>query len=94
MDDTPQVNFVPERSRFELTLKGDLIGFMEVRDNGDTKLLPYIEIAQRYRGGAYSSTLLKEALGQLKEEGAKVVPLCPFIASYFRRHPEFRAMMI
>jgi predicted GNAT family acetyltransferase len=34
------------------------------------------------------SLLLAGALDDLRARGLKLVPLCPFVASYIRRHPE------
>jgi predicted GNAT family acetyltransferase len=34
------------------------------------------------------SQLVRGALDDLRARGLRVVPLCPFVAAYLRRHPE------
>jgi hypothetical protein len=39
------------------------------------------------------AALARFALDDVKAEGGTVVPLCPFIAAWIKRHPEYEAMV-
>jgi uncharacterized protein len=88
------VEHVPHLSRYELRDKdGETIGFLEIAQRGDRIMLPYIEVKPELRGRQYGRTLLVMALDQLHEQDKKVVPICPFIAAFFRRNASYRHML-
>ena len=41
----------------------------------------------------YSRTVAKKALADARRQGLAVVPLCPFIAHYIERHPEYEELV-
>lgn len=41
-----------------------------------------------YGGRGVATALLKHLLEDAKEKELKIVPLCPFVARYFSKHPE------
>ncbi|MCB0558148.1 MAG: N-acetyltransferase [Lewinellaceae bacterium] len=45
-------------------------------------------------GNGIASLLAKTALEWAKEEGKKVMPLCPYIAEYIKGHPEWKSMLL
>ena len=40
------------------------------------------------------SELIKTALDASRAHGYQVVPLCPFVAAYIRRHPAYRDLVM
>jgi predicted GNAT family acetyltransferase len=40
-------------------------------------------------GTGVGSQLVRGALDDLRVRGLRLVPLCPFVAAYVRRHPEY-----
>jgi predicted GNAT family acetyltransferase len=70
----PVVDNVNEQ-QFELTVDG-LTAFAAYQREGDVIVFTHTEVP---RG----------ALDAARAEGAEVIPLCPFIASYIRRHPDY-----
>jgi predicted GNAT family acetyltransferase len=45
------------------------------------------------RGSGIASQLTAHALEYARSGGYKVIPSCPFVAAYIRRHPEFRDLL-
>ena len=45
------------------------------------------------RGGGIASQLTARALEHARSGGYKVIPSCPFVAAYIRRHPQFRDLL-
>jgi uncharacterized protein len=80
------------RRRYELEAGGELAFIDYVRD-GRNVVMTHAEVPQALRGGGVGSALVKGALALARERGEKVVPLCPFIAQYMRRHPETRDLL-
>lgn len=79
----------PERSRYEALASGKLAGYAEYRLHGDRVTMPHTEVDPRYEGEGIGGKLAAFALDDARARGLSVVPLCPFIAGYIRRHQEY-----
>lgn len=86
----PQVTRNDENGHYEIREGGQLLGFAEFKPAGDgAVLLPHTEINQGHEGEGLGSQLAKYALDDIRAQGKLVVPMCPFIAGYIRKHPEY-----
>lgn len=78
-----------EEKRFEVNVDGHLalVEFIETKS-----LITYThtEVPQALEGQGIGSLLARTALDYAREQGLEVLPLCPFILAYIRRHPEYR----
>lgn len=82
-----------ERARYEILVNGQVVGFAEFRPVGDAVMLPHTEINEGHEGEGLGSQLAKFALDDVRNAGKRVIPMCPFIAAYIRRHPEYVALI-
>ena len=80
------------RQRYELEVGGEL-AFIDYRRDGGNVIMTHAEVPPALRGGGIGSALVKGALALVRARGEKVVPLCPFVAQYMRRHPEARDLL-
>ena len=77
----------PEKSRYEVSVDGRLAGFAQYRLDGERITMYHTEVEPEYEGRGVGAELARGALGDVRRRGLVVVPLCPFIAAYIRRHP-------
>jgi predicted GNAT family acetyltransferase len=92
MTDEPQVTVTdnPEESRFEVSVDGALAGFAAYEKDADAVVFVHTEVFEEYEGRGLAGQLAKAALGTVRDAGGKIVPLCPYIRSYVRKHaPEY-----
>jgi uncharacterized protein len=89
----PEVVDAPDASRYELRLEGDLIGVAVYRRRPDRIVFIHTEVAEAYEGHGYASVLATTALDDARRQGVAVVPLCPYIAAYIARHPEYQDLV-
>jgi predicted GNAT family acetyltransferase len=82
----------PERSRFELIEDGHL-AFASYRIEGGIMQIPYVEAAVPLRGAGAAGRLMERVASAACVRGLKVVPLCGYAVSWFRRHPEHRDLL-
>lgn len=82
----------PEQSRFEIHAgepEAELAGFAEYFLHGDEIAFIHTEIDPRFGGQGLGGTLAKAALDEVRIRGLRVLPYCPFIRGWIRKHPEY-----
>jgi predicted GNAT family acetyltransferase len=79
----------PEAGRYEALVGEAVAGFAEYRLVGGRVVFTHTEVADAFEGHGVGSVLAKAALDDVRAKGKPVTPLCPFIAAYIRRHPEY-----
>ena len=83
------VSDAPERKRYELTVDGELAGFLIYRAREGLIALIHTEVTGGYEGRGLGGRLARFALDRAREQGLAVLPFCPFVRSYIKRHPEY-----
>jgi hypothetical protein len=78
----------PAAERYEILVDGQLAGFIRYRSDDKRITFWHTEVESAYEGRGLASELAKVALDDVKARGQEVVPLCPFISKYIRRHPD------
>ena len=87
-----QVRNNQDLSRYELTV-ADATALVAY-DMRDGKIaLTHTEVPDSLAGQGVGSALAKGALDDIRAKGLKVLPLCSFIASYIKRHPEYQDLV-
>ena len=79
----------PARHRFEARVDGAVVGKAVYRVEGDEVVFTHTEVDPGLQGQGVAQTLAGRALDQVRASGRRVVPQCPFIASYIGKHPEY-----
>jgi predicted GNAT family acetyltransferase/glutaredoxin len=80
-------------NRYELLLDGRRIGLLAYHRRKNRIALTHTEVNAACKGRGFGSRLAAAALDDAREQGLAVVPLCPFIAGYIERHPEYRDLV-
>ena len=57
-------------------------------------IFTHTEVPVGLEGKGVGSKLAKHVLEYAKEHELKVMPLCPFIAGYMSRHPEYKSLLV
>ena len=83
----------PEAGRYELRLGDRVIGFAAYRRRNDRIVFIHTKVDESYEGRGLGNRLAEAALDDVRRKGLVVVPLCPFIARYIQRHPEYHDLV-
>jgi uncharacterized protein len=78
----------PVELRYELWVGTERAGLIAYRREPGVVVLVHTEIDPAYEGKGLGSRLVSGAVADLRRRGLRLVPLCPFVAAYLRRHPE------
>jgi len=78
----------PEQSRYELR-DGDMVpGFAEyvLPDDGHVDFT-HTEVSDDYSGQGLAGKLIEFALADVQSKGKRIIPHCPFVAGWIKKHP-------
>ncbi len=78
--------------RYQVTV-GTHVAFVAYRLHGDTITFTHTEVPKELEGGGVGSKLARFVLDDARARGLGVVPECPFIAAYIRRHAEYQDLV-
>lgn len=76
-------------SRYEISVDGELAGFVQYRAKPGLIALIHTEIDDRFEGQGLGRGLIAHALDDARARGLAVLPFCPFANAYIQRHPEY-----
>lgn len=82
-----------EAQRFEAQL-GDDRAVAEYHLKNDVIIFTHTEVPAVMEGKGVAGKLIQTALEAARAAHYQVVPLCPFVAAYIRRHPEYRDLVL
>jgi predicted GNAT family acetyltransferase len=80
--------------RYEWWDGDTLAGFIAYRTEPGARVLIHTEVLPGFEHAGHGTELVRAALDDLRERGLYVVPLCPFVAAYIRRHPEYADLVV
>ncbi len=91
--DKPRVADNPPELRYEVWADGRLAGLIRYTLGDGEITLVHTEVDPAFEGRGLGSVLVAGALEDIRRRGLKLHPLCPFVAAYVRRHPEFADLL-
>ena len=83
----------PDEDRFEATLDGQLLAVAQYHRSKKRITFTHTIVAEAAEGKGVAGKLVRFALDQARVEGLAVKPICPFVQSYLRRHPEYQDLV-
>ncbi|MFJ3956747.1 GNAT family N-acetyltransferase [Arthrobacter sp. NPDC090010] len=94
----------PGESRYVLLDHGDdgsadtVIGeesYVDVHTDGATqRVLFHTGVDEQYAGQGLASVLVRAAVDDVVASGFSVVPVCPYVAAWLPRHPEYEQHVV
>ncbi|HWE63493.1 MAG TPA: GNAT family N-acetyltransferase [Chloroflexota bacterium] len=74
--------------RYEARVDGELAVII-YQLLGDRIVFIHTEVPEDLEGRGIAGTMARVALDDARARGLAVIPRCPFVAAYIRRHPEY-----
>jgi predicted GNAT family acetyltransferase len=82
----------PSARRYQAQL-GEYLAIAAYRIEGDTIIFTHTQVPKELEAHGIANKLAHAALEDARARQLTVVPQCPFIASYIRRHQEYVALV-
>ena len=89
MSEKKQVDVVRNDAlkQFEAELDNST-ALLQYRMSGHSIVFLHTEVPEAFEGRGVGSALARAGLDYARQQGLQVVPLCPFVDAYLRRHPD------
>lgn len=81
-----------ELQRFELEVDG-YTSFIEYKASGNQMILIHTEVPTELEGKGVGTAIVEKTLENIESNQQKLVPLCPFVIAYLKRHPEWNHLL-
>lgn len=75
--------------RYEARVGDALAGFCEYNLLREAVMFTHTEVLDAFEGKGVGSALARHVLDDARAQGLHVIPVCQFIASYIRKHPDY-----
>jgi hypothetical protein len=82
-----------ERHRFEIDLGDGTVAFASYMLSPGKITLTHTEVPKQHEGKGLGTLLVRAALETARDRSLKVVPVCPFFATYMRKHAEVQDLV-
>lgn len=82
-----------EKNQYEFHVNG-FIPKIQYRKTGNKIYLTHTEVPVELQGKGIGNLLIKEVLEDIKQKELKLVPICPFVAAYIKRHSEWSFLVL
>lgn len=89
---TITVEHDPQRGRFHATVQGHLC-VCDYRLRDGVMVMTHTEVAPELEGRGIAAVLVRAALAHAAAHRLKVRPICSYVTSYMRRHPETQPLL-
>lgn len=83
-----------ENHRYEFLI-GDKIAEIDyIKSNNGEIYLTHTEVPASMGGQGIGSELVEKTLKDIERQNLRLVPLCPFVAAYIHKHPEWKRIVM
>ena len=89
MADETRVVDNPDEARYEIWAGEKLAGSAYYDLRGELTVFTHTEIDDAFGGQGLGKVLAAAALDDVVAKGRTIVPVCPFIAGYLKKHPDY-----
>jgi predicted GNAT family acetyltransferase len=83
----------PSKGRYLYDADGDRAEMTFSKAGESLVIIDHTEVPDAFRGKGVGQALVTRAVADFRAAGKKVLPLCPFAAAQFRRHPEWADLL-
>ncbi|QOC92675.1 N-acetyltransferase [Micromonospora craniellae] len=77
------------KHRYEILVDDALAGFTAYLPRAEVLVFTHTEVDPAFQNRGVGSALMRGALDQVRDQGQRVVPQCPFMHAYIERHSEY-----
>ncbi|MBW8524123.1 N-acetyltransferase [Chryseobacterium chendengshani] len=81
-----------EKKRFEIEYKGHL-AFIDCKEKSRQIALIHTEAESELAGTGAAAALVEKTLIYIENSGKKLLPFCPYVFAFIKKHPEWKRIV-
>jgi len=81
-----------DKKRFEIEIDGHY-AFIDYKEPGNVIALVHTETEPELKGKGAASAVVEKTLQYLDDNDMKLLPFCPFVFAYIKKHPEWKRIV-
>lgn len=82
----------PAKHRFEATVEGQT-AFIDYKLQPGLMQVLHTEVPQELEGRGIAGAMTKYALEHIAAKNLQLLPLCPYMRAYLKKHPEYQHLV-
>lgn len=82
-----------EDHQFEMEVDGKKAIIVYEQKDNVIKLL-HTEVPQELEGRGIATAIIEKTLMYIKDNNLRLIPLCPMVVAYIKRHPEWETIVV
>jgi uncharacterized protein len=79
-------------NRFEMNVNGN-IAIIEYKQYPVKIALLHTEVPPQLEGKGAATAIIEKTLAYIEKNDFKLIPLCPLVVAYIKRHPEWKRII-
>lgn len=83
-----------ERHQYEFHIENYTPVIEYIKSTNGEIFLIHTEVPTALSGQGIGSQMVKKALEDIERQQLRLVPLCPFVAAYIHKHPEWKRIVL
>ena len=91
--DNYELKLNEDKKRFEVEVDGHIAFIEYILTNDNVMFLTHTEVPKALGGKGIGSTIVKLTLNYIKEHSYTLAPLCPFVAKYLVKNPNWQTIL-
>lgn len=88
-----QVRDDPDGGRYVGEIDGTVVASSFYKVRATTWIFVHTEVDEGHSGQGIGWAVARFALDDVRDKGGRVVPICPFVAAFIKRHPEYQDLV-
>jgi predicted GNAT family acetyltransferase len=81
-----------DKKRFEISIDGHF-AFIDFKERGDIISLIHTETEPELAGKGAAAAVVEKTLQYLQDHHKALMPYCPYVFAYIKRHPEWKEIV-
>lgn len=82
-----------EAKQYEMHVDGEIVRIEYIRALNKI-YLTHTEVPRSFEGRGLGSQIVKSVLEDIDEKELILIPMCPFVAGYIKKHPEWKKLVL
>lgn len=83
-----------EKKQYEFHVGSHIAKIEYIKTNNGEIYLTHTEVPVVLEGQGIGSQLVQKVLHDIEQNDLRLIPLCPFVAGYIKKHPDWKRLVM